>query len=87
MKKIKKDKEVLSTGNEPLEELREELRDRISLEELEDALRLDVLGPILSASEVDPLAFDRYWIQPLLAAGLSRELAIACIADSCLRPN
>jgi hypothetical protein len=86
MKKINKYKEV-AFSNELLEELRKELRDRISLEELECALRFEALVSIFSVSQADPVTFDRFWIQPLLAAGLSREVAIACITDSCLRPN
>ena len=87
MKNINKYKEVFSLGNEPLEELRKELRDRISLEELEYALRLEAVDSIFFASQSDPVAFRSIWIQSIFAAGLSREVAIACIADSCLWPN
>ena len=87
MKEINKYEEAFPFSNELLEELRKGLRDRISLEELECALRFEALVRIFSVSQADPVAFYRVWIQPLLAAGLSREVAIACITDSCLWPN
>jgi len=72
---------------ERLEKLREELRKRISREELEYSWRLEALDRIITFSQVDPTNFHRLWIKPLLAAGASLEVAIACIADSHFQPN
>ena len=84
MKKSNKSRELSS---EQLEELRKELLGRISLEELECSWGLEALERIFSLSKVDPVTFDQFWLKPLLAAGLSRKVAVACIADACLWPN
>lgn len=49
--------------------------------------RLAVLDRILANAERDPATFRRFWIQPLLAAGLSIEVAVARVVDSYFRPN
>ena len=72
---------------EQMEQLRKELRERILREELQYSWQLEALDRITVASQVDPVTFHQYWIQPLLAAGLSLEAAIARIADSCFQPN
>jgi len=87
MKKNDRNREAFSLSSEQLEELRKELLGRISLEELEYSWGLEALDRIFSVSQVDPVTFDQFWLKPLLAAGLSRKVAIACIADSCLWPN
>jgi len=87
MKKNDRNREAFSFSSEQLEELRKELLGRISLEELEYSWGLEALDRICSVSRVDSVTFDQFWLKPLLAAGLSRKAAIACIADSCLWPN
>ena len=49
--------------------------------------RLAALDRILANAEADPATFRRSWIQPLLAAGLSIEVAVARVVDSYFRPN
>jgi hypothetical protein len=87
MKMIDKDKDLVSLGTAQMEELRRELRERIAREELEYSWQLEALDRIFVASRVDPATFHRVWIQPLLAAGLSVEAAVARIVDSCFQPN
>ena len=87
MKKNDKNGKAFSLSSKQLEELRDELLGRIALEELECSWGLQALDRILLVSQVDPVAFDQFWLKPLLAAGLSRKVAVACIADSCLWPN
>ena len=81
MKTIGKDEELTSFSTQQMEYLREELRRRISQTELE------TLEDILKLSQVDPVTFDRLWIQPLLGEGLSFEEIMAQIVESCLWPN
>jgi hypothetical protein len=83
MKTIDKDKDPISLVAEQMKQLRKELREKIS----DEPLQWESLDRIAAASQVDPVAFDEFWIQPLLAAGLSLECAIGCIIDSCLWPN
>jgi hypothetical protein len=87
MKAINKDRESGGFDVEQMEQLRKELRERILREELQYSWQLEALDRITVASQVDPATFYQYWIQPLLAAGLSLEAAIARIADSCFHPN
>ena len=82
-----KNMKALWSSPERLEKLREELRKRISREELEYSWRLEALDRIITFLQVDPKNFHRLWIKPLLAAGASLEVAIACIADSHFQPN
>jgi hypothetical protein len=82
-----KDKGFSTFGTEQMEQLRRELRERISREELEYSWQLEALDRIFAASQVDPATFHHIWIQPLLAAGLSLEAAVARIVDSCFHPN
>lgn len=51
------------------------------------AWRLAALDRILAYAEADPATFRRFWIQPLLAAGLSIEVAVARVVESYFRPN
>ena len=53
----------------------------------EHAWRLAALDRILANAEADPATFRQSWIQPLLAAGLSLEVAVARVVDSYFRPN
>ena len=87
MKKRYEHEEILSPSNQQMEELRKELRERISQKELEDSWQLEALDHILEITHVDPSTFRRFWIQPLLAAGLSFEVAVARVVDSYFQPN
>jgi hypothetical protein len=85
--KINRNSDFAGFDAEQMEQLRKELRERILREELQYSWQLEALDRIAVASQVDPATFHQYWIQPLLAAGLTPEAAVARIADSCFQPN
>ena len=87
MKRNDKDQDVLWPTQENMEKLREKLREKIAREEFEYSWRLEALNRIISVLQVEPATFHRLWIQPLLAAGVSLEVAIACVAQSIFLPN
>jgi hypothetical protein len=87
MKQSDKDKAASTPSTEQMEKLREELRKRITREELESTLRLTAVGPLIRALNVDLADFRRFWVQPLLEAGASLDMALACIAQSRVRSN
>jgi len=87
MKTIDNDKELCSLSDERIEELRKELQARISREELNYSWQLEALDEIFTVSKIDSKAFHRFWIQPLMVAGLSLEAAIAHVIDSYFQPN
>ena len=66
---------------EQIEQLREELRRRMSLKDQSTDLKA------LDLWELEPATFHRLWIAPLLDAGLSLEAAAVCIVQSYLPPN
>jgi hypothetical protein len=80
-------KKALWPSPELLEKLREKLHERILREELEYLWRLEAMDRLITFSQVDPATFHRLWIEPLLAAGASLGVAIACIANSHFQPN
>jgi hypothetical protein len=82
-----KEEEIISLSSKQMEQLRRELREHISREELGRAWQLEALDRIFMVSQLNPAAFYRLWIQPLLAAGLSLEEAIAHIVVSYFQPN
>ena len=87
MKTMKEERELISLSSKQMEQLRKELRVRISREELGQARRVEALDRIFTVSQTNPTAFHRIWIQPLLAAGLSLEAAIGHIFASYFQPN
>jgi hypothetical protein len=87
MKTMKEERELISLSSKQMEQLRKELRVRISREELGQARRVEALDRIFTVSQANPTAFHRVWIQPLLAAGLSLEGAIDHIFASYFQPN
>jgi len=87
MKQLDKNKAASWPSTEQMEELRGELRRRLIREELESTLQLETVGYLITALNVDPAAFRRFWVQPLLAAGASLDIALACIAQSRSQPN
>lgn len=87
MKRNDKDQDVLWPTQEHMEKLRKELDEKIVREEFEYSWRLEALNRIISVLQVDPVTFHRLWIQPLLAAGVSLDVTIACVAQSIFLPN
>jgi hypothetical protein len=87
MKKTDESQESLWPSPELVKRLREKLRDRISHEELEASWRLEALDRLIVLLQMEPTAFHRLWVQPLLAAGATTDVAIACIAASYFLPN
>jgi len=87
MKQLDKNKAASWPSTEQMEKLRGELRRRLIREELESTLQLETVGYLITALNVDPAAFRRFWVQPLLAAGASLDIALACIAQSRSQPN
>lgn len=83
MKMIDEKKRPLFSNKEMVE-LRKELRDSCCEGQ---SSRLAALDRILENAEADPATFRRFWIQPLLAAGLSLEVAVARVVESYFRPN
>jgi len=56
-------------------------------EQLECALRLEAPDRLMTDLKIDPEEFRRLWIQPLLAAGTTLTVALACIAQSHFQPK
>ena len=87
MKKICNDPEAQWPSTEMVEQLRERLRNRIAREELESAFRLEALDRLISVLPLEPTSFQRLWVEPLLAAGATMDVAIASIVASYFQPN
>jgi hypothetical protein len=87
MATIDKAEEMISLSSKQMEQLRKELREAISREELGQARQLEALDLIITVSQTNPQAFHRVWIQPLLAEGLSLEAALTHIVASYFQPN
>lgn len=87
MKKIRNNPEAQWPSTELVEQLHEKLRKRIAREELESAFRLEGLDRLISDLQLEPTAFQRLWIEPLMAAGATMDIAIACILASYFQPN
>jgi hypothetical protein len=62
-------------------------RKRASIDELEEALRLEAMDVLLTALQVDAETLYRLWIRPLMAAGATMDVALTSIARSCFQPN
>lgn len=84
MKATDKSTLPLWANTEQIEKLRKELHVRLSQVGPDYSWRLEALADIL---RVDPITVHLSWIKPLLAAGLSLEAAITCIAESQFLPN
>jgi hypothetical protein len=82
-----KEEEIISLSSKQMEQLRRELREHISREELGHPWQLEALDRIFMVSQLNPAAFYRLWIQPLLVAGLNLEEAITHIVASYFQPN
>lgn len=77
-------KRVPTFSSKQMEELRKELRKSFRDEH---SWRLEALGRILETAQASPTLFRQCWIQPLQAAGLSFEVAVARVVDSYFQPN
>jgi hypothetical protein len=87
MKTTDDGQEPLWPSAELVEGLRKKLRDRIAHEELEASWRLEALDRLIVLLQMKPETFHRLWVQPLLAAGATMDVAIACITASYFLPN
>jgi len=87
MKKIGNNPKAQWPSDEMVERLREKLHNRIEREELESAWRLEALDRLISVLQLEPTAFQRLWVEPLVAAGATMDAAIAGIIASYFQPN
>jgi hypothetical protein len=74
-------------ARERLEKLRKKLREKLMHEELECVLRFEAVDRLMRDLNVDPENFAVLWVQPLLAAGASLDVALVSIAKSQFQPN
>ncbi|HEY2546913.1 MAG TPA: hypothetical protein VGI46_12670 [Candidatus Acidoferrum sp.] len=65
----------------------EEFRERLNREDLERRWQLEALDHFFTEVEEHPDNFHRLWVQPLVAAGLTVESALALLIESHFRPN
>ena len=72
---------------EQVEKARKELQKRIRDEELECALRREAEDGLIKLLRIDRETLHRLWIQPLMRAGATLDVALGCIAKSQFRPN
>jgi hypothetical protein len=87
MKTTDESQEPLWPSTEQIGRLREKLHDTVAYEELESSWRLEASDHLIDLLQMKPKDFHRLWVQPLLAAGATMEVAIACIAASYFLPN
>ena len=65
----------------------EEFRERLTREDLERRWQLEALDHLFTEVEDHPESFHRLWIQPLVAAGLTLESALALLIEGHFLPN
>lgn len=65
----------------------EEFRERLNREDLERRWRLEALDCFFTEVENHPDNFHRLWVQPLIAAGLTIESALALLIEGRFLPN
>jgi hypothetical protein len=87
MNKTDESPEPLWPSTEQVERLRKKLHDRIAYAELESSWRLEALDRLIALLQMEPTAFHRLWVQPLLEAGATTEMAITSITASYFLPN
>jgi hypothetical protein len=87
MKTTEESQERLWPSAEQIERLRKKLHDRIARAEHESSWRLEALDRLIVLLQMEPTSFHRLWVQPLLGAGATMEVAIACITASYFLPN
>jgi hypothetical protein len=86
MKKMDVEQEGLWPTPEQVEKARRELHKRIMDEELA-RLRREAVDGLMTLLKVDRESFRTLWIQPLVTAGATLDMALACIAQSEFQPN
>src|ERR1700740_2057709 len=79
MKTTDESQKHLWPSAEQIERLREKLHNRIAHEEIESSRRLEALDNLIAILQMEPTSFHQHWVQPLLTAGATMEVAIACI--------
>jgi len=87
MKKMDIEQGVLWPTAEQVEKARAELRKRLQDEDLERALRRHAVNGLMKLLKVDRENFLKLWIEPLMTAGASLDIALSCIAQSQFQPN
>jgi hypothetical protein len=75
------------TSNKEPKTFVEEFRERLNREDLERRWQLEALDYLFNETQNHPDSFRRHWIEPLLAAGLNVESALALLIESHFRPN
>jgi hypothetical protein len=75
------------TSNKEPKTFVEEFRERLNREDLERRWQLEALDYLFNETKGHPDSFRRLWIEPLVAAGLSIESALALLIESHFRPN
>jgi hypothetical protein len=65
----------------------EEIRGRLTREDLERSWKLEALDCLLTESEQHPEKFHKEWVSPLMAAGLTLESAFALLIEGRFLPN
>ena len=86
MKEMDVEKEGLWPTQEQVEKARGELHQRIMDEEL-CSLRREAVDGLMTLLRVDRESLRTLWIRPLVTAGATFDMALACIAESVFRPN
>jgi len=86
MKKIDMENDGLWPTPERLEKARRELHKKIS-EEIVSSLRREAVEALIALLKIDRERLRTLWIQPLLNAGATVDMALACIAQSEFQPN
>ena len=81
------DKKALWPSAEELKKAREDHRLRLTHEELECALQFESVNRLITDLRVDTETFRKLWVQPLLTAVATLEVALVCIAQSHCQPN
>jgi hypothetical protein len=75
------------TNNKEPKNRVEEFRERLNREDLERRWQLEALDHLFTEVEDHPDSFHRLWIQPLVAAGLTIESALALLIEGRFLPN
>jgi hypothetical protein len=87
MKKMDMEQGFLWLAAEQAEKVRKELQKRIRDEELECALRREAEDGLITLLRIDRDTLHELWIQPLMTAGATLDVALGCIAKSEFQPN
>jgi hypothetical protein len=82
-----KGKKLQKPNDELIKKLRKELRETIFYLGPQPSGSSEAFERMVTVLQVDPVSFHQRWIQPLLEAGATIDIAVACIAQSYLQPN